>query len=764
MTIISLAMIAVCAVVPLSNMYAQTKDAPSGLLCNLLTEPEKCIITEPRPDFGWVVNSTMQDDIQTSYRIIVASSRQLLEKQKPDMWDSGKVVSSQSINVIYNGKPLSPDSSYWWAVSTWNRHGDKSPFSPPQRFNTGTFDRKGKKWPSESRWVELADEAGKKNWTFENRPPINFHSFSASRVVPVPDGRWFIDFGKAAFAAFQVEIEWIPAKSGPVEHTIQVAVGEKNKGTSVNPKPGGGIIYKKLDMKIRPGKHTYILDIPRFEAHYPHSQTMPKVIPEVIPFRYCELMPAGETILVSNPIQNRLWVDFDDEAAAFSSSNTDLNKVYELCKYSVKVNTFNGDYAASQRERMMYEADSYIHQMSHYATDRAFATARYSTENQVFHASWPTEWISHSIFMVWADYLHTGNKRSIERYYDQIKPKTLLALAGDDGLISTRTGKVTKKFLETIHLNNKNFRDIVDWPAGERDNYDFKTYNTVVNTFHYRSLVLMGKIAKAIGKDADAKFYSKRAAWVLAAVNRSMFDKKRGVYVDGIDSEHVSLHANLFPLAFGMVPESHLKSVAEYVKSRGMACSVYPTVYLLEALYDAGEDQAALDLMTATHDRSWLHMLEVGSTVTTEAWDIKYKRNSGWTHAWSSAPAQILPRKLMGIEPLEPGFVKIRIQPRPGNLKHATTRLPTIRGTIQAEFKRSAESFELTVTIPVNVTAEVILPVYGENLNKIMINGKQVKVGENVLMIRKENNKIAYNVGSGKYKFVSKNLKRNQNE
>lgn len=733
-------------------------DAPSGLLCNLLTEPETCVITESRPDFGWIVNSTVQGDRQTAYRILVASSSELLKKQKANMWDSGKVVSPESINVLYSGKPLSPYRSYWWAVRTWNKQDRTSQFSVPQRFNTGQFDRTGKNWPGESRWVELVDEAGKKNWTFENRVPVNFHEFSPRRMVSNSEGSWFVDFGQAAFATFQVTIDWTPAKTGVTEHTIQVAVGEKNKGTTVDTQPGGGIIYKNTAMKIRPGKHTYTLNFPRFKAHYPHSQTMPKMMPEVIPFRYCELMPVGEEIIVENAIQNRLWVDFDDEAASFSSSNSDLNRVYELCKYSVKVNTFNGDYAASQRERMMYEADSYIRQMSHYATDRAFATARYSTENQIFHASWPTEWISHSIFMVWADYLHTGNKRTIERYYEDIKPKTLLALAGDDGLISTLTGKATEPFRKSIHLNNKNFRDIVDWPAGERDHYEFREYNTVVNAFHYRSLVLMAKIADALHKGGDAEFYRRRAARVLTAVNGKMFNPDRGVYVDGIGSAHVSFHANLFPLAFGMVPDAHCKSVVAYIISRGMACSVYPTVYLLEALYDAGADQAALDLMTATHDRSWLHMIAVGSTVTTEAWDIKYKGNSGWTHAWSSAPAQILPRKLMGIETLEPGFGKVRIQPRPGNLKYASTRLPTIRGTITAQFERSAtDSFELTMTIPANMTAEVVLPGLDKKWDKVTINDKPVQDAEGVTMPHMENNRAVFEIGSGHYKFIGKN-------
>ena len=703
------------------------QDAPSGLLCNLLTQPETCVITEPQPDFGWIVPSTRDGDFQSAYQILVASSPKLLEPGRADMWDSGKVVSAQSINVLYSGKALAANSSYWWCVRTWNKDGKASAFSAPQRFNTGEFNRANKKWPGESRWVELADDKGRKTWTFEDRPPVAFHPNPAVRVVDKPDGTWFLDFGKAAFATLELTIDWKPSEANITEAVVQVALGEKSKGTSVDPKPGGGIIYRKVSLKIQPGKKTYTLELPRFVPRYPHSQAMPKQLPDVVPFRYCELMPGAEKITVENPRQLALWVDFDDEASFFTSSNKWLNDVYDLCRYSVKVNTFNGDYAASERERMMYEADSYIHQMSHYAVDRAFGTARYSSENMIFHASWPTEWISHSIFMAWADYLHTGNSRSMARYYDQLKPKTLLALAGPDHLISTRTGLQNKEFLQSIHFNGRKLVDIVDWPTSEADGYQFKEFNTVVNACHYQSLVLMARIADALGKREDATFYQDRAAKVRSAINAKMFDSERGIYIDGIGASHSSLHANLFPLAFGIVPPEHRKSVVEFVKSRGMACSVYPTVYLLEALFDAGEDQAALDLMTSDSDRSWLNMLRVGSTVTTEAWDVKYKKNSGWTHAWSSAPAQILPRKLVGIEPLEPGFGKVRIHPRPGNLTHASTRLPTIRGFIDAGFKRDASTFELSVTLPANMTAEIALPDLDNPSDEITVNGKPAK-------------------------------------
>ena len=115
---------------------------------------------------------------------------------------------------------------------------------------------------------------------------------------------------------------------------------------------------------------------------------------------------------------------------------------------------------------MMYEADAYIHQMGHYAVDREFSVARYSLKNMIFHATWPTEWISHTIMMAWIDYLHTGNSDLIREFYEELKPKTLTALTGKNKLISTKTGLQGKDFLQSIHFNGKELRDIVDWPHG----------------------------------------------------------------------------------------------------------------------------------------------------------------------------------------------------------------------------------------------------------------------------------------------------------
>lgn len=322
-------------------------------------------------------------------------------------------------------------------------------------------------------------------------------------------------------------------------------------------------------------------------------------------------------------------------------------------------------------------------------------------------------------------------------------------------MISTRTGLQTKDFLESIHFNGKELRDIVDWPhggmgigaGGETDNYDFLDFNTVVNAFYYQSLEYMSEMSKAIGKKSDAAFFNKKATAVKTAFNRHFFDEERGIYVDGIGSSHASLHANMYPLCFGLVPEKHQTSVIAYIKSKGMACGVYSANYLLEALLNYDQTDYALSLLTADSDRSWMNMIRLGATMTTEACDNKYKSNNGWSHAWSASPVHIIPRKIMGIEPAEAGFGKMVIKPRPGSLSHAEVKLPTIRGDVQMSFKnKPQQSFSMFLTIPANTTADVYLPFWSKT-QRVTINGNEVKY-------RQEGNfAVIEGVGSGNTSF-----------
>ena len=117
--------------------------------------------------------------------------------------------------------------------------------------------------------------------------------------------------------------------------------------------------------------------------------------------------------------------------------------------------------------------------------------------------------------------------------------------------------------------------------------------------------------------------------------------------------------------------------------------------------------------MTSPSQRSWYNMIRIGSTITTEAWDPIFKPNLDWNHPWGAAPANVISRKLMGVEPLESGFSKVRIKPQVSNLNFAEILVPTIRGSIRVRFDKNAEAggrSVLSVDIPHGISAEVWLP------------------------------------------------------
>jgi len=644
---------------------AVAANEPTGLMCELLEAPQKTRIADARPEFGWIVRSDKPADVQTAYQIVVQVA------DGDVVWDSGKVDSADSINVEYAGQELAPNREYSWKVKTWTRLAGESGWSAAQTFMT----------------------AAKLEGYATSRYPLVETPVAPTKIVRIDDGHYLVDFGRVAFGYLMLEID------APAAGELAVHLAERGTLDGVNRKPGGTVRYVEVKQPLKAGRHRYRVETPRDGRNTgQRAIQIPKEIGVIMPFRYVEIMNCPVKLQSDMVTQMAVHYPFDDDAARFESSNEILNQIWELCRYSMKATSFCGVYVDGDRERIPYEADAYINQLSHYAVDREFSLARYSHEYLLRHPTWPTEWKQHSVMMAWADYMYTGNKESLAACYDRLKAeKTLEQRARPDGL-----------------LNTKGLRDIVDWPQGERDGYDFREVNTVVNAFHYENLKQMALFAEALGKQDEAKAYQAKAKKFYQSFNAKLFDAKRGVYVDGEGSKHASIHANMFPLAFGLVPEDRIETVADFVVSKGMACSVYGAQYLMEGLYNAGRADEAFALLTSRDVRSWYNMIRVGSTITLEAWDNRFKRNQDWNHAWGAVPGNIIPRYLLGVRPLDPGFGKALVRPMPGPLERAESTIPTIRGPIQIAIENvPGQPFVLTVTIPVNMRARVEIPLAG---------------------------------------------------
>ena len=690
-------------------LQAQPLQPPWRARTDLLLDGMQRIISNPKPKLSWQAGIDMK--AQTAYRLLVASSPLLLNEADADYWNTGKILSRQQ-QLGYNGKPLEPGKMYYWKVQVWDEKGTASSYSAYSSFLLNS-----------------------------SYPPDTVSHYALSSDLQQPEhtrqkgpGHYFLDFGKDGLGKLQFHID------SDKDDTLFIEAGEMaGKDYTIDPKPGRNIRYIKMKLFIKAGAHDYTLVWPENEKRNTRNPIrMPDSIGEVYPFRYVSIQNFPGIFHKGSVQRVLVYYPFDEDASSFVSGDTVLNQVWDLCKYSIKATSFTGFYVDGDRERIPYEADAVINQLSHYAVDAEYSMARRTMAYLLYNPTWPTEWSLQNIILAWNDYMYTGDNSFLKKYYSELQVKTLMALADGNGLISTRNGKQTPAFLRSLHKKMFDGRvglnDNVDWPhtgvignekeyPGETDGYVYTRYNAVVNAFYYNGLVLMHKIATALDKTTDAAMYNAAAAQVLKSYRKVFSDPVNGLIKDGDGTNHVSLHSNMFALNFGLVPGKDIPRVIEYIKSRKMACSVYGAQFLLDALFDNGADEYALSLITATTERSWYNMIRVGSTITMEAWDKLYKPNLDLNHAWGAAPANHIVRKLMGVEPLTPGFDRISIKPRMGGLAFAKMKTPTIRGDVSVHYQQNGEELIWDIIIPGGTIAEFHLPTRSIG-KRILVDGK----------------------------------------
>ncbi|WP_245850806.1 family 78 glycoside hydrolase catalytic domain [Paenibacillus herberti] len=107
-----------------------------------------------KPRMSWKLSSDTRAQLQAAYRIQVASSSANLSANNPDMWDTDKVESNQSVNIAYNGKPLESGKRYYWRVQVWDKsNAAPSEWSSPSWWEMGLLNEAD--W--QAKWIGMSD-------------------------------------------------------------------------------------------------------------------------------------------------------------------------------------------------------------------------------------------------------------------------------------------------------------------------------------------------------------------------------------------------------------------------------------------------------------------------------------------------------------------------------------------------------------------------------------------------------------------------------
>lgn len=254
------------------------KPSAQHLLTEYLSNPLGIDVREPRVSWRFVQEG--RNRRQTAYHIEVASGPQALGKS--NLWDSGRVASSQSVNVPLNGISLPSATRYYWRVKVWDAEGVESLWSEPAWFETALLSPED--WQGE--WItgsmggngyhsEVAKTADSAKWVqidlgqrrsitramLHPARPYNWHQDAPGFGFPV---RYKIEASMdAEFRDPQMVIDRTDSdQPNPGENVVTLEFPEAKyryfrlTATSLYKRGEGEFLLALADLQLTNGKHT----------------------------------------------------------------------------------------------------------------------------------------------------------------------------------------------------------------------------------------------------------------------------------------------------------------------------------------------------------------------------------------------------------------------------------------------------------------------------------------------------------------------------
>ena len=151
------------------------------LLVNTKQNPST--IESKQPLFSWIVDAEGYNKSQSAYHMLVATSKEKLNENDADIWNSDKVKSGKSTFVKYQGEELKAMQTYFWKVKIWDEKGEATKWSAVQKFEMGLISKKN--W-GDSKWITLKNDTRTSPYQFRNyktgrmKTPKKVNGFAAS--------------------------------------------------------------------------------------------------------------------------------------------------------------------------------------------------------------------------------------------------------------------------------------------------------------------------------------------------------------------------------------------------------------------------------------------------------------------------------------------------------------------------------------------------------------------------------------------------------
>lgn len=436
-------------------------------------------------------------------------------------------------------------------------------------------------------------------------------------------------------------------------------------------------------------------------------QTYEPVMPRAFRFMHIEVRNA------SRPIGLRaVYVSFCgypvEYYGSFESSDPVLNQIWDIGTYTTQLCMEDAYIDCPWRERGQWWGDARIQALiTYYAfgdTRLMRRGLRQIAQSQrpdgLVHACYPAatdqlipDFACLWIISLWEHYLYSGD--------GELLAELMPAVARVVGWFESRID---------AHgvLGNVPHWVFIDWA-----DVDKRGEVAALNCFYLGALRHAELIASATGRGEQAAHYHHRAQELRQAIRERFLCPERGALVDCREGEEwsakIGQQANALAVLFGVFdnPEEAsraLEAVREPSPGVVQVGSPYFSFYLLQALYQQGQHEAALDYIR----QRWGAMLDAGATTCWETW------RPVWSlcHAWSGGPTYDLSAEFLGVRPLRPGYATFAVRPRCAGVRWMKGIVPSPHGEIAASWvgDPAGDAFTLHSTVPEGTVGRLCIP------------------------------------------------------
>jgi alpha-L-rhamnosidase len=249
---------ALLSVFPHPALAAAVTGKPDHLRCDSLTTPLG--LDAQHPLLSWQLQDTRTGARQTAYQIQIATKLALLEAAKADIWDSGRISSSSSIDVAYAGPALEAMKRYYWRVLVWDKDGKPYPASTVSWWETGLMSKDT--W--QAKWIGYEEKE--------------------ERTIRESAAQWITNTGQESYKAtgpthhaFRFGFELVK----PVRRATLYVTGQDSAAAWINGKevlaaqpipPWGHLAWKTwshtdITPELRSGKNLLAVEVALYEAN-----------------------------------------------------------------------------------------------------------------------------------------------------------------------------------------------------------------------------------------------------------------------------------------------------------------------------------------------------------------------------------------------------------------------------------------------------------------------------------------------------------------